>query len=106
MMLGTAGSALAHVCFNSSKPAGKGSAGSATIDVTTGEFTIRSMKLNPQGRPTGGFLTVTAVAGETTLGSFDTFTHTTLPDGAMNAGPGDSECDGVGIDKAEACAGP
>ncbi len=98
--------ALAHVCFVAKKPAGAGSAGTATLDVTNGELTPGAdLRVNPAGNLQGGFITITAVAGGTTLGTADTFSHTTLPDSARNAGPGDDMCDGVGIDDAEACTG-
>ena len=106
MLVSSAGSAFAHVCFNASKPTGAGSAGTATIDVATGEFTPGDENVNPQGRPRGGFTTMTVEAGGDYMGTFDTFAHTTLPDGALNAGPGDDQCDGVGIDNAEACLAP
>lgn len=98
--------ALAHVCFVAKKPSEAGSAGTATLDVISGTITPGDdLRVNPAGKLQGGFITITAVAGGTTLGTADTFSHTTLPDSARNAGPGDDMCDGVGIDDAEACAG-
>lgn len=35
--------------------------------------------------------------------SFNVFVKGVLPDGAMNAGPGDNLCDGRGIDDLDAC---
>jgi hypothetical protein len=35
--------------------------------------------------------------------SFNVFVRGVLPDGAMNAGPGDNLCDGKGIDDIDAC---
>ena len=80
---------FAHECENANKPAGAGSVG--TYDVTTGEFT-------PSGQPNGGFMTVTDGTE-----SAEVFIHGTLPEPAMNAGPGDDPCDGVGVDNALDC---
>ena len=35
--------------------------------------------------------------------SYNVFVHRLLPDGALNAGPGDNLCDGIGIDDLDAC---
>jgi hypothetical protein len=35
---------------------------------------------------------------------YEVFTNFSLPETAHNAGPGDSGCDGIGIDDAEECA--
>ena len=106
MLFVFAGSALAHVCFNAKKPARAGSAGTATIEVTTGTFTPGDLNVTKSGQLKGGFITLTATAGGQPIGTFDTFAHTTLPDGARNSGPGDDMCDGLGIDDAEACSAP
>ena len=98
--------AFAHVCFNPNKPAGAGSAGEITLDVATGEVIEENLDLNPAGHPKGGFITVNAEFGGEPIASVDTFAHITLPDGALNAGPGDDLCDGKGIDNAEACFAP
>lgn len=107
LAMGPAGAAFAHTCFIASKPAGAGSAGTATIDVVSGTFMPDDLDTNPQGRLRGGFITLTpTVSGTPIAGPIDTFTHTTLPDGARNSGPGDDMCDGIGIDDAEACLAP
>lgn len=97
--------ALAHVCFVAKKPAGAGSAGTATLDVISGTITPgEDLRVNPAGKLQGGFLTITAVAGDTVLGTEDVFSHETLPESARNSGPGDDLCDGIGVDDAEACS--
>jgi hypothetical protein len=96
--------ALGFHCFVAKKPEGKGSAGSATIEVTTEEFTPDSdLRTNPQGRITGGFITLTATFQGEPIGTWDVFAQTSLPAGAHNAGPGDDACDGVGTDDAINC---
>ena len=104
MLFATAGSSLAHVCFNAKKPAEAGSAGTATLEVTTGTFTPTDLNMTKSGQLKGGFITLTATAGGTPIATVDTFVHGTRPDGARNAGPGDDMCDGLGIDDAEACS--
>ena len=98
------GEAFATSCDVVKKPDGAGSAGTATVNVVTGEFTF-NLNENPAGRPRGGFISVTAVLPDgTVVGGGDVF-RKDLPDGAHNSGPGDSECDGVGIDDLAECAG-
>jgi hypothetical protein len=103
----TAGQASATSCSVVKKPAGAGSAGSATVNVVTGEFTLGGdVRINPAGHIQGAFLSVTAVLPDgTVVGGGDIFAHRDLPDGAHNSGPGDSECDGVGIDDLAECGG-
>jgi len=97
-----AGQAFSTSCSPVNKPAGAGSAGTAIVDVVTGAFTP-DLDLNPAGNPRGGFISVTAVLPDgTVVGGGDVFSND-LPDGAHNSGPGDSECDGVGIDDLAAC---
>ena len=103
MVLLMTATALAHSCTPVNKPVGAGQGGTATFDVVTGTFTITSVDLNAAGKMTGNFVTVSVVAGGTLLDQVDTFGRKDLPEGAHNAGPGDSECDGVGIDDAAAC---
>ena len=92
LVVGT-GPALAHYCSNVSKQAGAGSIG--TYNIVTESFT-------PAKQGGGAFITVTD--GQTF--SFDAYTHHTLPEGALAAGPGgDDECDGQAIDNALACLG-
>jgi hypothetical protein len=81
----------AHYCTNPNKPDGAGSIG--TINIATGEETIT--------KKNGGFITITD--GETF--SVDVFNHVLLPEGALNAGPGDNQCDGKGVDNALVCLG-
>jgi hypothetical protein len=98
----SAGPALAHSCSPVNKPAGAGSAGTATVNVVTGEFTS-DLDTNPAGNLRGGFITVTAVLPDgTVVGGGDVFKKD-LPDGAHNSGPGDTQCDGVGIDDLATC---
>jgi hypothetical protein len=100
-----AGEAFATSCSPVNKPAGAGSAGTATVNVVTGEFTPVDLNVNPAGKLRGGFISVTAVLPDgTVVGGGDVFTRD-LPDGAHNAGPGGSECDGVGIDDLAECGG-
>lgn len=92
----TAGSALAYDCIPANKPTGAGSVG--TVNIVTGEATA---KVNPQGKETGGFITVTD--GEV---SADTFIH--APDGVLppvREGGSQHNCDGKGLDSGEACYG-
>jgi hypothetical protein len=99
----TASEAFATHCSPVNKPAGAGSAGTATVNVVTGEFTPIDLNVNPAGHLQGGFISVTAVLPDgTVVGGGDVF-KVDLPDGAHNSGPGDSECDGVGIDDLAEC---
>ncbi len=101
----TASQAYAFSCSVVKKPAGAGSAGSATVNVVTGEFTPgEDLRVNKTGHIQGGFISVTAVLPNgTVVGGGDVFGHADLPDGAHNSGPGDSACDGVGIDDLAEC---
>ena len=74
-----------------SKQPGAGSIGTVNIVTEEESFT----------KEHGGFVTVT----DGSTFSYDVFANRTLPEGAMASGPGDSECDGVGIDDALACLG-
>lgn len=96
--------ALAHICTNANKADGAGVGAVVQIELTTFEFTPLEGNINPQGRIQGGFVTLVFVYEGDFVASFDTYTHLTLPEMAQNAGPGDAECDGVGIDDIEACA--
>jgi hypothetical protein len=98
-----AGPALAHICTNANKVEGAGSGAIATVELTTFEFTLVEGNINPQGRIQGGFVTLVFLWEGQELATFDTYTHLTLPEMAQNAGPGDSECDGVGVDDIGAC---
>ena len=117
-LLLVAGPALAHSCVNASKQAGAGSAGdgyyTALIDV---EGTIYGFvdeevgNTTPNGRPLGGWFTVhfiAAVDGQepVEIASYDVLIHQSLPEAARLGGPGDTTCDGVGIDDIDACLNP
>ncbi len=103
MVLLMTATALAFSCNPVNKPIGAGAGGTATFDVLTETFTFTGGELNPAGKMKGNFITVSVVAGTTLLDQVDIFGHKDLPDGAHNSGPGDSACDGVGIDDAAAC---
>lgn len=96
--------ALAHVCTNGCRQPGAGVAAHPTFDVDTGTFDIdwATARLTPTGQLAGGFIRVTVLLGGSPVAAFETFAHVTL-DQAFDAGPGDDQCDGVGIDSAEAC---
>jgi hypothetical protein len=96
--------AFAHHCFVAKKPTTAGSAGTVVLDVVTEETISEDVETTKNGRLKGAFITLTAVAGGTELGTWDVFEHRTLPEGAMNSGPGDDACDGIGVDDAIACA--
>jgi hypothetical protein len=98
-----AGPALGTSCGVVHKKPGAGSPATATINVDTGEFAVTSADLNPAGPLKGNFMTVTAISGGQVVGTADVFAKKDLPDGAHNAGPGDSECDGIGIDDFATC---
>lgn len=98
---GGTGSGLS--CTPVNKPIGSGVAGTATFDVVTETFTFTVSNVNRAGNMKGNFITVSVVAGTTLLDQVDIFGHKDLPGGAHNSGPGDSDCDGVGIDDAAPC---
>jgi hypothetical protein len=99
----TAASASATSCAVIGKPIGAGEAGTATVDVITGTFTITSLNLTPSGNLRGNFLTVTVMAGPAVLDVVSVFGKKDLPDGAHLSGPGGTSCDGVGIDDLAEC---
>jgi hypothetical protein len=102
----SAAPAFAFHCSVVKKPAGAGSAGTVTLDVVNGEIVSSDLNLNPAGHIRGAFVSLTAVLPDgTVVGGGDVFWHKDLPDGAHNSGPGDSECDGVGIDDLAECGG-
>jgi hypothetical protein len=102
----SAAPAFAFHCSVVKKPAGAGSAGTVTLDVVNGEIVSSDLNLNPAGHIRGAFASLTAVLPDgTVVGGGDVFWHKDLPDGAHNSGPGDSECDGVGIDDLAECSG-
>ncbi|HZM19891.1 MAG TPA: hypothetical protein VFB87_10805 [Gaiellaceae bacterium] len=98
------GSAHATHCSVVNKPIGSGEAGTATVNVVTGVFTITSLNLTPSGHMKGNFLTVTVIGpGGVVLAVDSVFGKKDLPEGAHLSGPGGSPCDGVGIDDLAAC---
>jgi hypothetical protein len=100
----TAGQAAATSCSPVNKPEGAGAnAGTLTVNLDTGQVTA-DFNTNPAGHVTGGFLSVNVIAGGTTIDTANTFKND-LPDGAHASGPGDSMCDGVGIDDLAECGG-
>ena len=126
LVLLLAGPALAHVCFVADKPEGAGSAGIATlnVDVATDGSELAfefvpgpGLKVNPQSeRPVGGFVTATVNLSVWEAADFpdgdplvsisrteDLLFQNTVGGHAHFAGPGDSGCDGVGLDSLEAC---
>ncbi|MDQ3778017.1 MAG: hypothetical protein M3310_04010 [Actinomycetota bacterium] len=103
LFLVSAGSAYATHCAVVKKPIGSGEAGTATVNVVTGVFTITSLNLTPSGHMRGNFLTVTVVGpGGSVLDVVSVFGKKDLPEGAHLSGPG-GPCDGVGIDDLAAC---
>jgi hypothetical protein len=102
----SAGEAFATSCSPVNKPEGAGAnAGTVTVTLnpTGPPDVVITPNLNPAGNPTGGFLVVTVVAPDgTVVDTANTF-KMDLPDGAHNSGPGDTECDGIGIDDLAEC---
>jgi len=122
LLVATVGTALGAVCINTSKPDGAGNFGDVVINTTTGEVTLPT---NPGGQSAGGFVDVwldldgdgTADVkiiddtfflnnGQPSVGNPALGVPAELPEGAHNSGPGDSFCDGVGLDDVEACPAP
>jgi hypothetical protein len=93
-----AGPAFATHCSPVNKPIDAGANAGTVALQPSGPPTITPV-LNPAGHPTGGFMTVIAPDGTVVASVF----KKDLPDGAHNAGPGDNECDGIGIDDLIAC---
>jgi hypothetical protein len=112
------GPALAHDCTNVSKVVGAGSAGDGyfTAQITPDgeiygfieEFTGDA---NPAGQGMGGWFTthfIAAVDGQepVEIAVFDVLIHQDLGDAPRFGGPGEGNCDGVGIDDLDACLNP
>lgn len=123
------GTAFAHICYVAEKPQGSGSAGTATVlldiavdeegnEVDFAEVFIPGADLQfneKTGRFVGGFVTLTVdvnvwldtIGSGTPIFSFsetvDVLIQNTVGGGAHFAGPGESGCDGVGMDSLEAC---
>ena len=110
-----AGPAMAHDCTNVSKAAGAGSVADfyVTFVVEQGEVVDElgvsaNEKVNPRGMPRGAFFSIHFAAqidgsDPVSLGDFDVFIHSDLPDAARFGGPGEGMCDGVGIDDIGTC---
>lgn len=102
----SAGEAFATSCSPVNKPEGAGAnAGTVTVNrnPTGPPDVVITPNLNPAGHPTGGFLVVTVFAPDGTFVTTDNTFKQDLPDGAHNSGPGDNECDGIGIDDLAEC---
>lgn len=115
LILGAA-PAMAHDCTNSSKRMGAGSVADLYViayvengvvvdeDVRMGD----DVKVNPRGKPAGGFLTIHALVSIDGGDAFefltkDVYVHNDLPDPARLGGPGGGACDGYGVDDLETC---
>ncbi len=98
-----ASQAFAFSCTPVNKTQGAGVAATGTFNVDTGVFTLTSANINPAGHFRGAFIDVTVVDSSGILGQVDVFGRKDLPEGAHNAGPGDSECDGIGVDDFGEC---
>jgi hypothetical protein len=107
--------AMAHDCTNASKQQGAGSVADfyVTFVVENGQVVgerdvIANPKVNPNGMPRGAFFSIHFAASidgadAVSLGDYDVFLHSDLPDAARLGGPGDGMCDGVGIDDVGTC---
>ncbi len=87
----SAGPALAHVCFNTQKPAGSGGS-VGTYYVATGQF----VPSGQPGQPT--FVEVVFPDGQSGF----SFLHSGGKDGVVN---GAKDCDGKGLDNFMVCIG-
>jgi hypothetical protein len=102
-LVGAAGPAFAHDCFNPNKKAGAGSSGTVVLDAEGNEVSFTQTK-----NGNGGFVTIDASA--LGVGSVDikTLGSGNNPHGVAG-GPGSQKpehaCDGKGIDYASACFG-
>jgi hypothetical protein len=102
----SAGEAFATHCSVVNKPLGAGAnAGTVTVTLSpTGPpDVVITPELNPAGHATGGFMTVTVIAPDGSVVATENVFKKDLPDGAHNSGPGDNECDGIGIDDLAEC---
>lgn len=91
-VLMSSGTAYAHYCTNVSKAAGAGNAGVLFADLSSGDFTVvpelSTVKLNPQGGTTGGFMDLHVDLdgnGTADLVLTDVYAHAGLPSGALLA---------------------
>ncbi len=114
LLLGAA-PAMAHDCANASKQAGAGSVADLYIvayvesGVVVGEdFWVENIRENGQGKAQGGFYTAHYLVSLDGADAFqfaqhDIFVHQDLPASVRAGGPGESLCDGVGVDDVGAC---
>lgn len=114
LLLGAA-PAMAHDCANASKQAGAGSVADLYIVafvesgvVVDEDFWVENVRENGQGNAQGGFYTAHYLVSLDGADAFqfaqhDIFVHHNLPASAREGGPGDSPCDGVGIDDVGTC---
>ncbi len=110
MVLVASGPALAHHCVNANKASGAGSVGIVNVGdlraFDESKITFTPLKEpNAQGKDRGAFVTLEGIGLDGKAFSYDSFTRRTLPEMAMMAGPGDSMCDGKGIDEVLSCLG-
>ena len=69
------------------------------FDIATETFTPYKANWGSFGQFHGAWVKLIFPWGQ----SFNVFVHGVLPDGALDAGPGENGCDGKGIDDIEAC---
>ena len=101
-VMGVAGPAFAHDCFNPNKPAGAGSWATVTLDENGNEAGFEQTKKQ------GGFITIDATAvgaGQLDIHTFGNGGPQSGVAGGPNLADSDRACDGNGIDLAEACFG-
>jgi hypothetical protein len=71
----------------------------AIFDVATGTSTPTKPNPGSEDHVHGAWVKVVLPWGD----SYNIFVQKTLPDGALNAGPGEDPCDGKGIDDLDGC---
>jgi len=102
-LVGAAGPAFAHDCFNPNKKVGAGSSATIVLDADGNEVSVTQTK-----NGNGGFFTVDATAVGVGLVDIHTLGAGNNPHGVVG-GPGSQKpehaCDGKGIDYASACFG-
>lgn len=69
------------------------------FDAATGTFTPTKPNWGSFEKVHGAWVKIVFPWGQ----SFNIFVHGVLPDGALDSGPGENGCDGVGIDDVEVC---
>jgi hypothetical protein len=102
-LVGVAGPAFAHDCFNPNKPVGAGSSGTVVLDAEGDEVSFTQTK-----NGNGGFVTINASTLGAGLVDIKTLGVGNNPHGVAG-GPGSQKpahaCDGKGIDYASVCFG-